>query len=132
MSTKILFVESDGLAFQVRECIAKAIANLPSFEMIHAIDATEALSHIELSQPDVIVIDSEEAEECELLIDSLSAIHPPVIVQTNSASKAKGHDADLNITYLEKNDSLEGIHQTLLIASSLAEKNSQKETNVIH
>lgn len=132
MSTKILFVESDGLAFQVRECIAKAIANLPAFEMIHANDATEALSYLELSRPDVIVIDSEESEECELLIDSLSALHPPVIIQTSSTSKSKGHDADLNITYLEKNESLEGIHQTLLIASSLAEKNNQKNTTVIH
>ncbi|MCB0323976.1 MAG: hypothetical protein KDD69_10395 [Bdellovibrionales bacterium] len=117
--TKILFIEHDEAAFQIRQCIARALLSLPPVELYHARDATEALSMLESLNPDVIVIDGEETEERELFIDSLSLNHPPIVVQTEAQASSV---CDSEITCIQKNDSLEGIHQTLTLAAALGEK----------
>lgn len=117
--TKILFIDNDEMAFQVRQCMVRVLNQLPPVELFHANDATEALALLENLKPDVIILDDELAEERDLFLDSLTPKHPPVVVQTESEAKKA---ARKEVTYIEKNESLEGIHQTLLVATTLASK----------
>lgn len=118
--TKILFIDSDEIAFQIRQCIVRALRELPPVELHHASDATEALSLLENIKPDVIVLDEEPVEESALFLDSLHGSHPPVVVQTVDEGKRTRQRPE--VTYITKNDSLDGVHQTLLTATTLATK----------
>lgn len=122
-STKILIIEHDEAAFQILQCIARALVSLPPVELFHARDASEALAMLEALDPDVIVIDGQETEEKELLIDSLSVDHPPIIVQTDAEDdETEIQVLDEEITIVPRGESLEGIHQTLKVAAALGEK----------
>jgi len=123
--TKILFIDNDETSFQFRKCMAKVLNSLPPIELFHAVDATEALGMLETLQPDVIVIDGELAEEKELFLDSLSSEHPPIVLQTNESTDERNSDqfeTSNHITKMEKNESVDGIHQTLRLASELGTK----------
>lgn len=121
--TKILFIEDNEAAFQILQCIARAILTLPPIELFHARDASEALAMLDTLEPDVIVIDEDINEERELLMDSLNVDHPPIILQTDEDSLEETVASINNeVTRLPRGDSLEGIHHTLKVAAELGEK----------
>ncbi len=120
--TKILFIEDNEAAFQILQCIARAIITLPPIELFHARDASEALAMLDTLEPDVIVIDEEVNEEKELLIDSLSFNHPPIILQTDEDPEEEVTALSEEVTRLPRGESLESIHNTLKVAAELGEK----------
>lgn len=119
--TRILFIDHDETAFQFRKCMAKVLGTLPQVELFHAADATEALLLLEQLQPDVIVIDDESPEERDLFLDSLTAVHPPIILQGDSGSD-QGYRGQREVTVLQREETLEDIHHTLMVAASVAFK----------
>lgn len=120
--TKILFIDNDEMAFQVRQCIAKVLAQLPPVQLFHASDATEGLQLLENVKPDVVILDDEISEERDLFLDSLTAAHPPVLVQIEGRTPSEAPRHTTKVTYIEKNESLEGIHQTLMFATNVASR----------
>lgn len=134
--TKILFIDNDEMSFQIRKCIAKALVQLPPVELLHANDATEALAAVELMKPDVVVLDAEmDAQERDLFMDSLSGNHPPIMLQTNNDdhSLSNASSSQKTVTRIQKNETLEGIHQTLVTATSLAIKSlDSKPSGAVH
>lgn len=125
--TKILFVDNDEMGFQFRKCMAQALKSLPPVELFHATDASEALALVDSLRPHVIVVDDECKDETDLLMDSLSPNHPPILLQTSEQQKNASTPTEL-VTRIQKNESLEGIHYTLLLASSLGIKNGSQQT----
>jgi len=136
--TRILFIESDEMSFQIRQCIAKVINNLPPVELFHAFDASEGLELLEYVNPDIVIMDSELEDERELFLDGLTEDHPPVVFQTETTSetspkKQNPYKGSHSVTYMEKNGSLEGIHQTLLTATTIASNHSRvKDQLAVH
>jgi DNA-binding NarL/FixJ family response regulator len=118
--TKILFIDNDEMAFQIRQCVARVLSQLPPVELFHACDATEGLQLMENLKPDVVVLDDELPEERDLFIESVGRHHPPILVQTES-DRTKARKSQ-TVTYISKNPSLEGIHQTLLVATTIASR----------
>jgi DNA-binding NarL/FixJ family response regulator len=118
--TKILFIDNDEMAFQVRQCMARVLGELPPVELFHANDATEGLQLLENLRPDVVILDDEVPEERDLFLDSVTGLYPPIVVQTEGTAKSKS--SSNKVTYVMKNESLEGIHHTLLVATTLASK----------
>lgn len=130
--TKILFIDSDEAAFQIRQCVAQALSDLPPVELYHARDATEALAIMEKLQPDVVVLDEEEQGEKELFLDSLSINHPPIVMQVDEAEQAATKPQQ-EVTYVVRNESLEGIHETLMVAASLGVQfTGERALKVVH
>ena len=125
--TKILFIDADEISFQIRKCIAKALAALPEVELFQAHDANEGLQMIESVRPDVVVFDHEELEEQQLFIDSLTPEHPPVVLQTNTTLDKTLHQKQ--VTCIPKSDSLDGIHQALLIAAAIGSRTTAPVLN---
>ncbi len=120
LPTRILIVNHDEACFQVQQCILKALRDLPPVELYHAHDATEALSMLDRLSPNVIVMDDEEPAEKELIIDSLTCNHPPILLQSEDEKPASEMSSRNGpITRIPKNESLEGLHQTLLLAVAL-------------
>jgi chemotaxis response regulator CheB len=120
--TKILVIDGDDASFQVRQCIAQALGSLP-IELMHARDATEALSLLERFCPDVIVIDDDEPGERDLFIDSLAFNHPPVVIETdNPNADVKTFSLEKQITEIPRGDSLEDIHKALLLVAAIGNK----------
>jgi chemotaxis response regulator CheB len=115
--TKILFIEEDLTAFEIRKCIAAVLEGIQPLELFHAKDATEGLELLDEVKPDVIVIGHEESSETELLLDGLTMNHPPVVVDHAENQDDKKRSG---VTYLKSDGSLEGIHQLLKTAQSLA------------
>ncbi len=126
-TTKILFVEEDKLTFEFKKCIAKALSCQEELELLYAQDATEGLRILETERPDVVVLDDEISEECELFIESLSPIHPPVILQINGKQKTQTYKHDA-LEYIKKDESLAGIHTILTNAKNIAQKTQQTLT----
>lgn len=121
--TKILFIDNDEMIFQIRQCMARVINQLPPVELFHASDATEGLQLMEQMKPDVVILDDDVPEERDLFLDSLSHIHPPIMVQVEQEMNQKRRGrGNKEVTYITKNDSLEGLHSTLLVATTLATK----------
>lgn len=127
--TKILFIDSDETSFQVRRCMANVLHELPPVELFHAHDATEALAMMEDVKPDVVVIDDEAPEERNLFLDSLPGDHPPILLQTDLPGNSKPVLPTKRVTCVPRNQSLAGIHQTLLMASALGAKKSVDNTS---
>ena len=125
--TRILFIDNDELSFEFRKCMARVINSLPPMELFHAHDATEALNMLESLHPDVVILDSDSREENSLFLDSLVGAHPPIVVLEDEVEKVTTRADDGDIRYLKKNDSIEGIHQTLLVASELGSKEQAPE-----
>jgi DNA-binding NarL/FixJ family response regulator len=121
--TRILFVDNDETAFEFRKCMAKVLGQLPPMELFHASDATEALHILEQVQPHVVVFDDEIPEERELFLESLNGAQPQIVIQTDktdpASRKAMAHK---RVTFLKPSDSLEGIHETFVVAATLANK----------
>lgn len=121
-STKILFVNTDEEAFQVSKCIAQVLAELPPVELFHASDATEALSVVEREGVDVVVLDNDLLDEKNLFIDGLVGNHPPILLQTEADNRndlARRARKDKPITYIPKPETIDGIHQTLMLAAAI-------------
>jgi DNA-binding NarL/FixJ family response regulator len=128
-ATKILFIDNDETTFQFRKCMARVLGQLPPIELFHASDATEALHLLEQLKPDVVVLDGDTPEERDLFLDSIVGEQPAIIVQSESGSK-EGTNMPAHwksqVTYVSKMETLEGIHQTLLVAASMASKDMPK------
>lgn len=119
-ATKILIVEQDDISFEFFRSLAEKLEELPPVELFHARDATEALALLESIAPDVLLIDDHSPEESELLLDSLASQHPPVVLCTEDLERATRSVAfDELVTCIERNESLEGLHQQLKIAAAL-------------
>ncbi|MDR2337066.1 MAG: hypothetical protein LBE20_00235 [Deltaproteobacteria bacterium] len=123
-TTKILFVEEDELIFEFKKCIAQALQKTDKLELFYAQDATEGLRLLEKEQPDVIVLDDTLNEECELFLESLSPLHPPVVLQIEGKQKTKIGKSD-NLNCVKKDESLAGIHSILITATNIALRNNQ-------
>lgn len=120
-STRILFVDADERYFEFKKCIARVIADIPPVEMYHANDATEALRMMDEVKPDVIVLDDSVIEECDLFLDSLNQQHPPIVFQTEASKPELANDGEVSMTYLQKDESLAGIHQSLMQIAAVAQ-----------
>jgi chemotaxis response regulator CheB len=122
--TKILIIDSDESAFEMSVCVAQTLAKLQQVELYHAKDATEALAIMEKMAPDAIVIDDNEPEECELFIENLTSSHPPIVFCTEIKKETKSKESKkpteaTQITYLQRNESLDGLQERLVLAASL-------------
>jgi DNA-binding NarL/FixJ family response regulator len=122
-TTKILFVEEDELTFEFKKCIAQALQKTDKLELLYAQDATEGLKLLEREQPDVIVLDDTLNEECELFLESLSALHPPIVLQIEGKQKTKVGKLE-NLNCVKKDESLNGIHSILMTATNIALRNN--------
>ena len=133
-TTKILFVDSDETSFQVRQCMARVLDSLPPIELFHARDATEALQMLEQLKPDVIVLDDDTPAERDLFMDSMSGGHPPIVVRSeNRASSPKEFSLTKSVNYIPKNESLDGIHQTLILVTAIGVKaTGAKSSSAVH
>jgi len=124
---KILFLEKDPLSFNAKECIAKSLKSLPPLNLHHAEDAASALLKLEELVFDVVVIDEELEREHKFFMDNLNLEHPPILSCTDNQEfdrekfekEFKNNKAILNIP---KDDSLDGIVNTLILASGIALK----------
>jgi DNA-binding NarL/FixJ family response regulator len=133
-TTKILFVDGDETSFQVRQCMAKVLNSLPPIELFHARDATEGLALLDQLKPDVVVLDDEIPGERDLFIDSLPGNHPPIVLRSETNSvKPEKFRLDEPVTYIPKNESLDGIHQTLILVTAIGIKGTTaRETVELH
>ena len=133
-TTKILFLESDDASFQVRQCVAKVLAGLPPVEFYQAHDASEALSLLDRVGPDVIVIDDDSDAEKELFMESVGKVHPPVVVTGDrEVTKPGKFSLDSPVTYLPRTESLEGMHQSLVLITALGIKSANiKASGRVH
>ena len=127
--TKILFVEEDELAFEFKKCIATALHNIKranegAFEMYYAQDATEGLRILEKENPDVVVLDDNINEECELFLESLSSQHPPIVLQIDGKQKTRTGKLE-NLSCMQKDDSLDSINSVLAVATKMARAQNQ-------
>jgi hypothetical protein len=124
IATKILVVDSDEASFQIRKCIASVSTVLPMIDLIYAHDASEALLLIDTHKPDVILFNSDDPLEVDLLLESLSYDHPPVVFQSDGDLQLPTCLAgdDENITFIPNDDTLEGIHDTLELVIAIGEK----------
>lgn len=132
--TRILIVDNNERMFEVRQCIARALTELPPIELFHARDATEALALLDSLAPDVVVLDSEEPGERDLFMDSLSSDHPPIVLCTESQSEDSiTMEIDREVTYIPKSETLEGFHQTLKLAAAIGMKfTAEREPCTLH
>lgn len=119
---RILFLDQDEASFQIWKCMANVIEKLPPVELFHASDATEALMLLENVKPDVIVLDSDLEEERMMFMDSITDTHPPILIQVDEDEKQQRNSTDDKVFYVTKTGTLEGIHKTLLVATSVATK----------
>ncbi len=133
-TTKILFVDNDETSFQVRQCMARVLDALPPVELFHARDATEALSLLDQLKPDVIVLDDDTPAERDLFMDSLVGIHPPIVLRSETREiLPKDFSLEKRVTYIPKSESLDGIHQTLLLVTAIGIKaTNAKVSGSIH
>lgn len=133
-TTKILFVDNDETSFQVRQCMAKVLEALPPVELFHARDATEALSMLDQLKPDVVVLDDDTPAERDLFIDSMVGNHVPIVLRSETREVLpKDFSLEKKITYIPKSESLDGIHQTLMLVTAIGVKATNlKLTGSIH
>lgn len=134
-TTKILFVDNDETSFQVRQCMARVLNSLPPIELFHARDATEALAMLNQLKPDVIVLDDETPAERDLLMDSLPGNHPPIVLRSETRLPTpEKFRLDEPVTYIPKNESLDGIHQTLILVTAIGIKgtNVRAVSSAVH
>jgi chemotaxis response regulator CheB len=133
--TRILFVDNDQVSFEFRKCVATVVSALSPLELFHAEDATEALNLVDQVKPDVIVLDGDMKEEGNLFLENLTKSHPPVLVQMESEQIEKSRPRKQSdktqseksqIQYVVKDESLDGLHQTLIQATSLAQHRHQR------
>lgn len=130
-TTKILFIDNDEQSFEFRKCMAKVLAGIPPVELFHANDATEALSMLEEFSPDVVVVDDDIEDEQELFMDSLPVNHPPIIMQMTEGKSSAKMAIKENVLLLIKKETLEGIHETLTMASQVANRTPKSSDSAV-
>ncbi len=129
-NTKILVIDNDYASFQVNECIAKALGTLDHIEMIHSNDVTEALRLMEKIHPDAILVSDENKDEQSLLLDSIGAFHPPILLQTtDTVHFEKKQTLEQDVMYVPFYDTLEGIHQLIMLLVAMGEKHCGKRAD---
>lgn len=129
-TTKILVIEGDQTNFQVRKCIAQALGLNPTVELVYAQDVTEGLKIMDKLSPDAIIFSEEDTLEKDFLLESVGNIHPPIIMQTEDPNYYKKKQSlEDNIMYVPFYDTLEGMHQVIVLAAALGEKFEGKKTS---
>ncbi len=133
-ATKILVIEGDQANFQVRKCIAQALGLLPTINLLHAKDVVEGLKIIEQTKLDAIIYSEEDLFDREFLLESLGTTHPPLVLQTEDSEFFKTKQTlEQNIMYVPIYDTLEGMHQVLMLAASLGKRvGSSTRTQEVH
>jgi DNA-binding NarL/FixJ family response regulator len=132
-TTKVLFLESDDASFQVKKCVAKVLSGLPPVEFYQARDASEALSLLNTVHPDVVVIDEESDAERDLFMESVGRTHPPVVVtRDGEQTQLSEFSLDNPVTYLPRTESLEAMHQTLVLITALGIKSANNKSGKVH
>jgi len=133
-TTKILVIEGDQTNFQVRKCIAQALGLNPSVELFHAQDVTEGLSFIDKMDPDAIIFSEDDTQEKEFLLESIGHSHAPLIMQTEDPKYfEKKQSIEENVMYVPFYDTLEGMHQVIILAAALGEKfEGKKSSRAVH
>ncbi|MCC6221172.1 MAG: hypothetical protein IT291_08040 [Deltaproteobacteria bacterium] len=126
--TRILFVDKDERSFQIWQCIAAAIQNLPPIELIHASNASHGLLMIGQIKPDCIVLNfgDEDHSELDTFLKNLLETHPPIIVQAEEEFFDTRRE---NVFFVEQSGSLESIHKTLLAAIESTNNSSRKNSS---
>lgn len=136
MTTKVLFIDNDVTSFEFRKCMVKALDRIPPIELFHAKDATEGLEMLEKFNPDVVVVDDELVEERDLFIESLNPIHPAIVLHTERPQVPPTRSSSfhgIDVTYLSKDESLAGLHDTLMKLTNIAGKIARMtETEQLH
>ena len=123
LPTKILIIDENEILFEIKQCVARALEGLPPIELLHARDAADALLLIDSIAPDVIIISDENTEDNNLLIDSLSHSHPPIVLQTSEDfDTLEPITSNREIAYIEKSESIEGIQKILTLAAALGSR----------
>lgn len=126
--TKVLFLDQDDTFFQIGQCIAKVLNQLPPMELFHAADATEALALVENLKPDIVVLDDTMPEECDLFIDGLHGSRPRILLQTQSSTSLTAATLLAEVTRIPRHDSLEGVSQVLMMIANIAEGAIQSDS----
>lgn len=129
--TKILIINEDESSFHLQQCVALALGKGSSIDMIYAKDASEALHLIEREAPDVILFNGEETEEADLLYESLSYDHPPVVFQTDEDLKLPKSDNN-SVRCIPQDETIEGIHETLQLLMNISDKFSSSPSTLLH
>lgn len=130
--TKILFLDDDEMSFAVRQCIARVIANNPPVELFHACDAASALDVLDNVSPDVIVVDDNCYHELELLSESVVENRVPVLLQSNDPCFLNLDFSTTTLMRIEKNASLDGLKNTLVVAAEMARGKIQEVVSHVH
>lgn len=133
-STKILVIEGDQTNFQVRKCIAQALGLNPTVELVYAHDVTEGLRLMDKLLPDAIIFSEDDILEKDFLLESIGHDHPPIVLQTEDPKYFKKKQSlEENIMYVPFYDTLEGMHQVIVLAAALGEKfDSGKRSRALH
>lgn len=134
--TKVLMIDNDEVSFQFQKCMAQIIEGLPNLELHFAADATEGLAMLDSLHPDVIILEHEDEHEQQLFLDSLGGIHPPVLVESdscNSSEKRSLNKVDLKspVNQIPRSDSLESIHQKLILAARLGGPKTEQQVETV-
>lgn len=131
-TSNILVIENDQSNFQVRKCIAQALGLLSSIKLIHAKDVKTGLSMLEKNKFSAIIYSEEDCTEKDSLIQKLGDFHPPLVIQTEDSDYYKHKQSlDQNIMYVPIYDTLEGMHQVLILAATLGGKKTKETTEVL-
>jgi len=120
-ATKIVFIESDEVSFQFRQCMAGVMQSLPEIELFLAKNADEALELIENNSADVLVVDDELTDDLQVIIDNQNLVNIPIILQSDEEELSLQTFPESTITILPKEESIEEIHQTLRVAHDLSQ-----------
>ncbi|HMO18789.1 MAG TPA: hypothetical protein PKA63_11375 [Oligoflexia bacterium] len=134
-NTTILIIEDDQKNFEVRKCIAQALGLLNTVTLLYARDVSEALHSIDECRPDAIIYSENDTSEKAFLLENLGEKHPPLVCQTSDTEHFKQKQNMLqNIMYVPEYDTLEGMHQVLLLATSMGKRfnDSLSISEVLH
>ena len=119
-TSNILVIENDQSNFQVRKCIAQALGLLSSIKLVYAKDVNTGLLMMGKNKFNAIIYSEEECTEKDILIKKLGNLHPPLVIQTEDSAFYKDKQSlDQNIMYVPIYDTLEGMHQVLILAATL-------------
>ena len=132
--TRILFMDGDEASFQIWQCMARTVEQIPPVELFYAGDATEGLSMIDHVKPDVIVLNFDEdlAAERETFMDAVYGKHPPILIPDDKAKAAEDPRPENGIVYVKRTETLDGIVKTLLVAATVGTRTPTDNSPVYH
>ena len=125
-------MDTDEMAFAIRQCIARVITNLPPVELFHVTRASDAIDALESIAPDVLVIDDSCLEELEILIEHYQNDLLPILLQSNNPPTKSSKQSDLKISYIEKSPSIDGLRKTIVAATDLVHGRVTCEEITVH